>query len=1444
MIVRAKTKRRLVFLVVGVVLAAAVLATAVLLLKQRRTRYFMGQRETGMEAFQKKDYETAINSLAIYIGRYPDDAEAVYTLAQAQSSSDSPDGRHLAISAQLLKRFLDLQPARDDVRRELVLLYSRIGFSTEVIDFSKPLLEKKPDDVPVLVANAKALIALRDFKRAITLSQQAIKLSPMEVEAQAATLELYGYLDRKAEILPHAIAILEGHPRDARAELLMMVACVSLGELSADDKARISQLVARQYPPDAQEKVKFPDGTNEQPVNARSVAAFFIRQAALHPVPDRFFAQYMVWQLDRLRLPSEAADALDHFLKSEVDAPMRRQLVRRFFELGRFADVEKRLADVKLRNAGVDLEMHAIKAISVAAMDRKADATQIAEQLAVIPNDRIAHAWSTILKQAVLAKGEPLEVVKATRDALDIQKTNPYLRYYLAEAYASLGERDLAIDSYRQVLAHAPLWPLPLVHLSRLCIEDGQTQLALDAARAAAELTFNPVTASNLASIWAAALGKDEALANSDLQRLLAVVQQAVPGEERTLPVHIVALAKSGKRIEAEKALRDALASKPPPSESLLLKLASASAEAGLGLEDECYAQVEKQFGVTPDLAFIRAMKLAAAGRLAEGATLLETAAKNASLSQKAPWRLALAHYYERNNDPRSAATWVALADDPEMKANLNVQRTAIAASSVQSDRAFLLRTIDRIRTITGEQAAGWRVARAKVFLAAESPSKADLDEAAKLLGEVVSAVPSHLESRQLLAAVHSRLGNSDAAIDQLLAAQKLKPQNITLMLELARLYQVKSDVVHAREQIDRILNQIKGPDGQPEPSRLQIDPVRRRQLAAMLMAQGDSLLAAKVIENQAAPSTNPTDILMLAELHRRRNDTAKAEQLYRQALKSPNSAIIVSAANFFAATGRKPEAERTLAGLSGLSIAPGEKELAYAEYYALHGTKEQATEQYRAAVKAGPGNSAAWRALVANHLINGRVDEAFAAASQAAAAIPSDKVFQAFQVNTKELKTVAADRPFVPLILWILQERGDTNAALEAIRIGANATLTNQPPDAIIAKLRPIADRFPGLAPLQTLLIMRCLAADRIPDAVTLAQRSAKAVPASPEIAQLAAEVMATSGDYTQAIAFGKQWRELSLSNPLPADLFIAQMQIRLGNTNAAAESIAPYLQAAIANPDGFRDVVIMQARILLARGQHNEVADLLWPSVSRSADWRKVWFELIVSMGGNAAVATAWLDRVSQIIPQTAIDERIVVAQLWQTFAQRTNDPKFADRARSILNELNARPAKSPELLFSLAIVEQAGGNLDQADKLYRQAIEKRPDFAAAQNNLAMLIATRNGNLAEAVSLASNAVRAMPGAPAFYDTLGHVQAKAKDYKGAIASLTKAVQLEPRNPAWLINLALVYDQAGQRADMERLVRQAELAVQGRQISPEYQRKLAELRDKVSNTSRSATLPN
>ncbi|MGE5612392.1 MAG: tetratricopeptide repeat protein [Bacillota bacterium] len=1421
MMVRAKTKRRLFILLTVVLVVTLALTAAVLVRKRQINNRYAVMRETGMAAYKAGDYEGTLNSLASYIKRYPQDADALYALAESRRQVETPDGNYLPIAAQLYRRFLELRPDRTDARRELTLLYSAMGYHSETIESARIVLEKQPNDVPILSAQARAYAIMRNAKDALKVAEHAVKIEPLNLMMHALVLECYRELDRKADILPYAQAFLESHPADARAEALMGAACMVAGDLTAGQQQKLSSFVAAKYP-----NAKLENTT------ALAAATFFIRQAARRPMNEPEFVRIIVNQLEQLRLPLESTAVLERALDAKDnpqrdDVQLRRLLIRRLFELGQYADIEKRLANVKLDASGADLEMLALKGIALVRLNRQPESSAIADALAAVANDRVAHAWSEILKQVFIANNNDnpklLEILAA---ALEVQKANPYFHFFRGEAYAAIGERDAAISSFKKAAASSPLWPLPFLRLSQLLLEDGKPADAVAAARGASELFPSPATYSNWARVWASTISPAKIHEERDLANLVAYVQRVQPGEEQTLPLHVLILTKTGQRSAAEKAIRATLESKTPPRDSLLLRLAAVSRESQLGLENACYELAEKLYGLTPELAFTQAMAMYRDGKHAEAEGLLNDARQKHA--QDLAWRILWARYLEQTGDNRAAAEWIALADDPSLKANLSVQRMALAARSVQSNHEFLNRAIDRIRTLTGEHAIYWRVARA-ALLSQANASNDDLSKAAKLLNEVIAADPEYVEARSMLASVYDRMRNIPAAIEQITAALKIKPDAPELLLELARLYQSVPDYPRAREQMDRL-----------HPDRL--NPTHRQQLASLFAQQGEWARAASLIDGDSEATTRPSDNLLRAAIYSRQNQLDKAEKIYRQMLQQPTPRAIVAAATFFASTGRKAEAEKILQNLKDLNLAPGMYELAWADYYASYGTSEQAIEQYRNTLKLIPAQANTWHALMAQYTRAGRVTDALAACEEALKALPGDKSLERFRSSAAALQTLAADNAAFPLMAIAAQGSADSDVALEALSILADVVKSQQSLPTAIPKLRPLADRTPSLVPLQSLLARLYLATHRVSDAVTIAQRGMQFAPASPEMAQTAAQMYTAAKNWPQALAAANRWRQLTPQQPLPADLFIAGIHLQSGSIQSAAQQIAPYLEAAKAKPDEYMPVLITQARLLVAKGDITKAADLLWPLASQSAPWRRAWLELALSIPAKPQVTASWLDRVSSTIPETDAASRMALAQAWQMLANASGSSEYLDKARLLLTQLEAGTANPADAAFAMGLLHEQENKLDEAEKAYRRALKLQPDSPAAQNNLAMVILQRKGNLSEAAGLVSKAIEARPHVPAFYDTLAQINMGTKDYDNAIRNLKKAIAIEQWEPKWQLTLAEVYDQAGQLDEAKRKLQEiASLLPDPSRLSPEFQARLKKLSDKVTKGSASSS---
>jgi tetratricopeptide (TPR) repeat protein len=640
-------------------------------------------------------------------------------------------------------------------------------------------------------------------------------------------------------------------------------------------------------------------------------------------------------------------------------------------------------------------------------------------------------------------------------------------------------------------------------------------------------------------------------------------------------------------------------------------------------------------------------------------------------------------------------------------------------------------------------------------------------------------------------------------------------------MLSLAKLHHAQSDFQRARELLDRI-----------QPDRL--TPEQRAQLARLFAQQGLTARAAALLESATVPTTNPADKLLLADLYRYRNQPEKAEQLFKELLKNPDLPTIIAAAGFYAANHRQSDADNALALLDSLKLEPGLRERALAEHHALYGATEKALEYARAATAAAPANPDAWRSLITLSLRSGLVPDALAAAAQAAKNIPSQTLFPSFVAQSDDIKTLASNPSFLPLVAAVFQTP-DPAPVLEVIRAVADAVRTPQPPAALIAKLRPLADRSPSLVPLQVLLMHTCAAADRLEDAATLARRTLAAAPASPDAADAAIRILAAAKDLPGALNAASRYRELTLNNPLKADALLAELHLRSGDLPAAQKQIAPYLPLAQANPDPYISILIIQARIHLAQREPAKAADLLAPHLARSPAFRRVWLELSLALTTDQPdLAASWLQRISASMSNAAPDEFIALATAWQALAQLSADPKYIDQARALLTDLATRAEKPAPVYFSLGLLHANQRKFPEAEQFYRRALQLDPTMSTAQNNLAMVLYELNSNLDEAAALASKAVQAAPSAAPYHDTLGLILAKQGHTAAAITTLKKAIDLDKFNPEWKLTLATLYHQTAQYPEAARLLAEIDaLTRDSKNLPPDFRSRLTQLRMKL-----------
>lgn len=240
----------------------------------------------------------------------------------------------------------------------------------------------------------------------------------------------------------------------------------------------------------------------------------------------------------------------------------------------------------------------------------------------------------------------------------------------------------------------------------------------------------------------------------------------------------------------------------------------------------------------------------------------------------------------------------------------------------------------------------------------------------------------------------------------------------------------------------------------------------------------------------------------------------------------------------------------------------------------------------------------------------------------------------------------------------------------------------------------------------------------------------------------------------------------------------------------------------------------------------------------------------ELINASAGKGDVQAALHYLKSSIYladKNTALAERELTAAIdldqdylpaYSAYASLLSGQNRADEAVAQYKKvIEKRP--TAQIYTLLGILEDSRGKTAEAEAHYRKALDMTPDSPIAANNLAWLIAENQGNLDEALRLASGAVTKSPTTAGFYDTLGLVYFKKGLTSSAVEQLKKAVALDAANtqktgaaanPAYRVRLGMALAQAGDKSSARR-----EVEASLRNADVMTQREVAEARSVLAN---------
>ena len=555
--------------------------------------------------------------------------------------------------------------------------------------------------------------------------------------------------------------------------------------------------------------------TTEERTAELQQASKLLAQAAQQEPPDPQFVTITTHMLDNTGQYAASLDLLTRAQAKLKDPSLTPQLVQRLWQNHEFDQVVAILPDITPASAASDktnADLVAFKALSLYNLNKTGDADALAAALASRDNEPSAAAWTIVLKTEYgNSNSSPKDRLDKLQEALQHAPNNPVILYLLGETYLRMGENSLALEQWHNASARAQAGPSrssasprcsPARDIS-ITTRSAPCSATLAGSKGGGAYDVRAIAAQILVgySEWKNTHDSDAA---QKLINALQSLQSQYPNEPETLPVYVDLLAQTGDQDKAIAVIRVAEAQAAQLHEDTLLRLAKISQQDGLKMESEIYATIEKQFGLTPRLALAQATDFFNNGQTAQGINLLESN-KDKGVGTPVQWDLEICQYRELSGDPTAAAAWVTLGD--AYPNDLLVQSTILAdENSAWSIRPFIDRTISRLKNMTGDDAIGWKIYRARWLIDGDDTQR-DANAAIVLLTDVLKISSGDVGPHILMAVANEKLKNYGAAIAEWRQAADLAPRNARVLWGLLSCLDADGQPDDARLAFDRLAN-------------------------------------------------------------------------------------------------------------------------------------------------------------------------------------------------------------------------------------------------------------------------------------------------------------------------------------------------------------------------------------------------------------------------------------------------------------------------------------------------------------------------------------------------------------------------------------------------------------------------------------------------------------
>lgn len=673
-----------------------------------------------------------------------------------------------------------------------------------------------------------------------------------------------------------------------------------------------------------------------------------------------------------------------------------------------------------------------------------------------------------------------------------------------------------------------------------------------------------------------------------------------------------------------------------------------------------------------------------------------------------------------------------------------------------------------------------------------------DHHEAVDAYRQAVEQRPNNVQALRGLAAAHDALGEHAEALRRLRQALQYQANDPALLEQYLRYEQTHG----RREQALALRRQLAAAAPQQYENR--------RQLAALLATTGQS---AEAIEQAQAllddEGATPTNVALLAEVHRLAGDPAAGEAAIRHYLDQRGDAA--SAADYLLlgryrlaiqdAAGMRAAYERAMAldedpqqpatrAYADLLFERGLFQDAAPLYEQLHArfpddatvalrlaeTRIQmdAPAQARAILDRIPASAErlALEAILAR--LDGDPAQARAAIDQALARDDANALLYVERARirlaagespagaeadvSEALRRAPALTPARQLLVQLLLARGDTGSAKR--------------------ELRTLLSHTPGHDQARLLLLELYLNDQQLRSAASLLADARALAPEADLWPRLQAQVAARQGEVEVAIG---HWRQAVDRAATPGNVAGAAAYLLQQERADDALSLLAEHESALA---GDARVRALQGQALAAVGRPDAAQRAFAAALAAAADPRQlgaVGAQMVRVWDVNSTLARLEAMADADVPP---LKRQLAAAQVQAAAGQHAQAAQRLTALRPTLDPGDTALRQFVDQM--LATAWHAAGDHDQARTVYRRMLEADPDHVAALNNLAYLLISVDDDPQQALPLAERAAAQAPGNASVLDTLGWAQYKVGRHAQARQTLGRALALQPLAPTYL----------------------------------------------------------